>query len=527
VKASSVAFLPTPPKNDSDPHCSNNRKRDISIRELTRILGFSNGTGWHTMTIAESKRGEIANEGANGWIMLDEDDERTKYLDNLLDSLELWMVNNDMVLDNPCKGELVIKRDRQGDIVRDATNNEPIRIPKMMLLCNPRMLHNHMIETFGRALDGDKVIVSESKRQLLKTSCSYIKKMTACQKMMCGCETCIIFDDIQHCLNLFRKKYIGSLIAEVQQLRNGQAKALASEKLSEYIEQICADPSGEIPKYTTGWDAASAFGCACIKIGGRSYAPMSCVLNTCPNCDNRWKDQMVAKMELDCKEKISYVIFGTHSKCSYHGDGNMDVKGKEYICRECNSMALEKLCSLKGGPPKVKKVKLRIMLTEAMDDFVSPGGTYKNYLLKMYHHVAHVRLPGSWFATKMVYDYCNSKDDVLVMEMDYLERYQPMPMREIESENFRKDADVSMEIRIVTYTGKFDGPNSGRTQKVISYAHLSDEKSQIAATTFVNTVQMLDDIHERGELEGEDYNTIIQITDGCAGQSKCGTALYN
>ncbi len=140
-----------------------------------------------------------------------------------------------------------------------------------MLLCNPRMLHNHMIEMFGRALDRDKVIVSKSKlRQLLKMSCSHIKKMIACQKMMCGCETCIIFDDIQHCVNLFRKKYIGSLIAEVQQMRNGQAKALALEKLSEYLEQVCADPSGEVLKYTTGWDAVSAFGCACIKIGGRS-----------------------------------------------------------------------------------------------------------------------------------------------------------------------------------------------------------------------------------------------------------------
>ncbi len=39
-------------------------------------------------------------------------------------------------------------------------------------------------------------------------------------------------------------------------------------------------------------------------------------------------------------------------------------------------------------------------------------------------------------------------------------------MREIQLENFGKDADVSMEIRIVTYTEKFEGPNSGRTQKV-------------------------------------------------------------
>ncbi len=112
VKAISVAFLPTPTKIESDPRCLNKKKKDTSMHELSRTLGFTNGTGWRTMTTAESKRGEIADGGANGWFMLDDDDERTKYSDNLLDSLELWMVNNDMVLENPCKGELVIKRDR-------------------------------------------------------------------------------------------------------------------------------------------------------------------------------------------------------------------------------------------------------------------------------------------------------------------------------------------------------------------------------------------------------------------------------
>ncbi len=108
VKAISVAFLPTPTSNDSDPCCSNKKKKDISIHELSRILGFTNGTRWRTMTTAESKQGEIADGGSNGWIRLDGDDERTKYSDDLLDSLELWMVNNDMVLENLCKGELVI-----------------------------------------------------------------------------------------------------------------------------------------------------------------------------------------------------------------------------------------------------------------------------------------------------------------------------------------------------------------------------------------------------------------------------------
>ena len=99
-------------------------------------------------------------------------------------------------------------------------------------------------------------------------------------------------------------------------------------------------------------------------------------------------------------------------------------------------------------------------------------------------------------------------------------------MREIQSKNFGKDKDVSLEIGIVTYYGRFDGPNSTFTRCVISYVHISDKKPQVAATTFVNTEQMFEDIHRRMELTKNDYFLIILITDGCAGQYKSGTALF-
>ena len=45
------------------------------------------------------------------------------------------------------------------------------------------------------------------------------------------------------------------------------------------------------------------------------------------------------------------------------GDDSMWVEGKESICEQCESMPDEKRAHLKGGIPKVKQVKLRIMLT--------------------------------------------------------------------------------------------------------------------------------------------------------------------
>ena len=80
--------------------------------------------------------------------MLSEDEQQTKYSNELLDALEYWIENNDMVRHSPFKDNLVIKRDRDGSIVRDPTTRQPVRVQKMMLMCNPRILHNHMIEHF-------------------------------------------------------------------------------------------------------------------------------------------------------------------------------------------------------------------------------------------------------------------------------------------------------------------------------------------------------------------------------------------
>ena len=81
----------------------------------------------------------------------------------------------------------------------------------------------------------------------------------------------------------------------------------------------------------------------------------------------------------------------------------------------------------------------------------------------------HLKLLGSKFGVRMCYDYFWDNNGVLVAEMDYSERYQPVPMREIQSENFGKDADVSMEIRIVSFQ------DTELSRCVVSYSHLSDK----------------------------------------------------
>jgi hypothetical protein len=208
----------------------------------------------------------------------------------------------------------------------------------MMLKCNPRQLHNHMIESFENAIGkGNTVIVSESKlKDILRTSCSHVKKMTAREKLMCGCKTCIIFDDMHQCLNLFRKKYVTNKQREILAMRDGRSKLMANNaKLDDNINQVCSDPIGKKPKYCMGWDAASLLGYPTVTIDGRNYSPFSCVLRDCAVCQDKWKN-MIPTRERTCTDMISYVLFGSHSKCSYHGDNYMRLEGKEYHCTICD-----------------------------------------------------------------------------------------------------------------------------------------------------------------------------------------------
>jgi hypothetical protein len=106
-----------------------------------------------------------------------------------------------------------------------------------------------MIDSFNLAIDNVIIIISKSKiRQLLNTLCSHIWKMTKRQKMMCDGETCIIDDDMQQSVNLFRKKYIEWLISEIEEMPRGREQRRKSDDLLTSITQVCDDLLGEIPK---------------------------------------------------------------------------------------------------------------------------------------------------------------------------------------------------------------------------------------------------------------------------------------
>ncbi len=77
-----------------------------------------------------------------------------------------------------------------------------------------------------------------------------------------------------------------------------------------------------------------------------------------------------------------------------------------------------------------------------------------------------------------------------------------------------------MEICIVSFQG------IDMSRCIVSYSHPLDQKPQIVATTFQNTIDMLNDLKEKGDVSNVNFFIIIFITDGCAGQYECGMLLY-
>jgi hypothetical protein len=49
------------------------------------------------------------------------------------------------------------------------------------------------------------------------------------------------------------------------------------------------------------------------------------------------------------------------------------------------------------------------------------------------------------------------------------------------------------------------------SRQVVSYSHLPNEKPQIAATTFQNTIDMLNDLKERGGVCNNNSNMIVFV----------------
>ncbi len=73
IKALCLGLLPTPTKEMSNEGSVILSKREISMREIVKQLGFSVGTGHRALLSVKKKQSDIVEGRKEGWIMLNED----------------------------------------------------------------------------------------------------------------------------------------------------------------------------------------------------------------------------------------------------------------------------------------------------------------------------------------------------------------------------------------------------------------------------------------------------------------------
>ena len=109
VQAMCVGLLPTPTKEPStNDEVSPPTQRELSMQEIRGQLGFTWGTGQRALSLAKTKRADIAEGNKEGWIMLSEDEQRSKYTPELLTALEYCIENDEMVQHSPFKDSIIM-----------------------------------------------------------------------------------------------------------------------------------------------------------------------------------------------------------------------------------------------------------------------------------------------------------------------------------------------------------------------------------------------------------------------------------
>jgi hypothetical protein len=134
---------------------------------------------------------------------------RTKKVsDKLRLELTKWILKNANVRQSP------IARDTL--LIRDTLTQESRRVPKLLLECSMRQLHNELIappEDGGlvgaRHKDTNEVVISDT--MLRSLAPPQLRPMTDSHKIMCGCEICNTTKYLQESLNAWRRKQLKAM----------------------------------------------------------------------------------------------------------------------------------------------------------------------------------------------------------------------------------------------------------------------------------------------------------------------------
>ena len=98
VNAICTAAIKTPPKNkDNVSKGRGGHRRNRGITKVCKVLGLTYGSGYRSITRGEKKRRQTVDQADEGWVLIDEEKERSKYSNDFKHKLDHWISTNSKV----------------------------------------------------------------------------------------------------------------------------------------------------------------------------------------------------------------------------------------------------------------------------------------------------------------------------------------------------------------------------------------------------------------------------------------------
>ena len=408
---------------------------------------------------------------------------------------------------------------------------------KLLLEIPVRELHNDMLLPINeggfagiREANGQIIISDTTLRRLLPAE---LRPATETPKQLYGCELCNTARSLHKKLNAFRARTLKQMREGINQVVLPRQRLASLRALEEYRPLVAnADMSIMHIKLS---DVVTTM--TCPRVANTDFPPWKCVLGSCSNCPTyqvpRYKDDVSNNAP-----RINYMIYENHSRCTIHGPCGL---GKN----ECNYCLLENAVLdeisrnddeeiepiNKGKKAKIVVKKFPTLRCAKIGSFIRD--IYLPVLGKCRYHFAHKKILSKQYCYNGRHEWYATESHLVKMHRDYAEPIQQEKDLEIQSDHFGYVPSCSIEGVCVwspvpssvedCRLGLIDKDQIDRTMQF--HSHLSDMSKQDASTTHAHLICLLNKLCGTGEVKTR-KTTILDHSDGCSKQYRCGTALY-
>ena len=374
-------------------------------------------------------------------------------------------------------------------------------VTKLLLQISVRELHDDLISSPPKGLSSvydtktKKLLVSESTlRTMLPPQ---LRPMNSSQKTICGCECCITTKMLHQAL---------------LQHRLSNRSLRSNVYLNKFLDATQSDADTSTSFHSRPGDIVKLLTCA--PCNDNQYM-WKCLLDRCDKCNlknNNWygvRNSILTGPHV--AQDIHFGIYKMQTRCKVHGT----LKPGARLCPKCQETPSEKDGLIIS---KKELTRMQLPLHEFLLDHYFPQ------FHKFKYHIALVQILGKYqtkFWRKKAFE---NHHTWFLTERDYAERLKKELDNEIQSEHFGHHVSLSIE----GCTMEHHAHNRCADKKSIQmdfHSHMADESDQDAATTHEHMSRMLDTyIKEYGPLP--DNCVMLDHTDGCAKQYRCGNALF-